>query len=173
MLRTPCSGAYRTLCRACSSWHQNLLPCCPVCPGTKTCCPAALFALSVLQRRRTEAEAALAAAKDDLRHMTEELIEAQVGAMYRCRAAAGQFQEASGICPRLFVVYAGTACCQSRLSSDVNHIAASLPRALACSLHMQEAADSLLHQLEDDLHTAARSVEEATRQVGAVLVTVD
>ena len=33
----------------------------------------------------------------------------------------------------------------------------------------QEAADTLLRQLEDDLHVAARSVEESTRQVSGPL----
>lgn len=49
--------------------HAALLTSCPAC--------------AVPQRKRAEAEKQLAAAQDDLKHMTEELIEAQVGVTWQ------------------------------------------------------------------------------------------
>lgn len=137
----------------------------------------------VLQRRRAELEKQLAAAQADLKHMTAELLEAQVGAVLVVLAALWRLQIATAAregriwrdtcrpaapsasfrapspCTRR-----PTLCCGSWKSG-------LLVPAPACPNQFQnhpaqEAADTLLRQLEDDLHLAARSVEESTRQVG-------
>lgn len=108
--------------------------------------------LGAPQAKRAEAEAQLAVAQADLRQMTEELVEAQVGAAQLPPLLRPLLLLAPTARPKLLRF---ASCCRC----------AAHRRTLRPLPAAQEAADSLLRQLEDDLQLAARSVEDATRQV--------
>lgn len=119
--------------------------------------------------------------------MTEELIEAQVGVTWQLSIRS--WKTLADRLPSRFLgshsVWQPLSCptvwphtpLQPRLSRGRPTACCPRQLGLLCSIACQapfhwlpfpqEAADSLLRQLEDDLHVAARTVEDATRQVRA------